>query len=136
MACVRLDAGVNGHFQLSTETGTDANVALFDGQAKAVYSVSGAHSLVANFTTNTLTGSFSLSNHLQLEFHEQDLTPTFPSKCLRKIYNQCKSITGNGFEGTVSNTELTGGIFGHFYGPEASEIGATMTNIFTGFRTS
>lgn len=108
---------------------TDANVGTFDCQAKAVYSVSGAHSLVANFTTNTLTGSFSLSNHLQLEFNEQDLTPAFPPNVLENLTINA-TITGNGFEGTVSNTELTGGIFGHFYGPEASEIGATMI-IFT-----
>ena len=36
------------------------------------------------------------------------------------------TITDNGFEGSVSNEELFGNIFGHFYGPEASEIGATM----------
>ena len=104
---------------------TDANVGTFDCQAKVVYSVSGAHSLVANFTTNTLTGSFSMSNHMQLEFNEQDLTPAFPPRVLENLTINA-TITDNGFEGSVSNEELFGNIFGHFYGTEASEIGATM----------
>ena len=92
--------------------------------------VSAEQFLSVDFSSNTLTGSISLTNHYY-ESSYTNLTLLTASE-----YDQHKStlnnlsisatISSNSFTGTVSNSHFTGNIFGNFYGPTAREIAAII----------
>ena len=92
--------------------------------------VSSEQFLSVNFSSNTLTGSISLTNHYY-ESSYTNLTLLTASE-----YDQHKStlnnlsisatISSNSFTGTVSNSHFTGNIYGNFYGPTAREIAAII----------
>ncbi len=104
---------------------SSSNVGSRNCRVNAVYSVSAAHILLANFSANTLTGDISLENHYKFEFSQTDITSSFPIAALANLAISA-SISGTGFSGTISNEHFEGTITGYFFGPNATEIGATI----------
>ena len=94
-------------------------------QFRVPYSVSGAHTIAADFSAKTLTGNFTLSKHYILETLQSEITEIFPTTTVTDLVINA-TISGNSFSGTVSNTDFEGDIIGNFYGPKGTEIGATI----------
>ena len=94
------------------------------------FSISAEHFISVDYSSKTLSGTFSMQNHYSEGDKGSMILITNPSfDSYKNTLNNLvisATISGTSFSGTVSNDHFSGDITGFFYGPQAKEIGAII----------
>ena len=81
--------------------------------------------LTANFTAGTLTGSLALDYDLYFKY-VWAAPNMVENQTLGTLTFSDVQISGNSFTGEVTSSDLSGSVYGHFFGPDGKEIGGVI----------
>ena len=112
--------------------GCDSNTRTMDCKPITHGALTAVQHLTADFAAGTLTGSLSMDYDILYPGVGKYLTSDSPvinstTTRLGTLVFENVQISGNGFTGTLSSGNIKGTVYGHFFGPNASEIGGTLS---------